>query len=86
MATSAPLSPSWSDAGFGRVWIEGEGQLLRGMRAIGRLDVLEMALIPVVLGEGIPLFPAGTPETKLRLARWEARPRGALHLVYERAA
>ena len=34
---------------------------------IGKLDVLEMAIIPLVLGEGIPLFPPGTPELKLRL-------------------
>lgn len=72
--------------GLGRVWIEGGGQLLRGMLAIGRLDVLEMAVIPVVLGDGIPLFPPGTPETTLRLVRCEAKPRDALHLVYERAA
>lgn len=71
---------------LGRVWIEGGGQIVRAMLALGRLDVLEMAVIPLVLGEGIPLFPAGTPETKLRLIRCEAKPRGALHLVYERAA
>jgi dihydrofolate reductase len=72
--------------GLGRVWMEGGGQILRGMLAIGRLDVLEMAVIPIVLGDGIALFPAGTPETKLRLVRCRARPRDALHLIYERAA
>lgn len=74
------------ERGLRRVWIEGGGQLLRGMLAIGRLDVLEMAVIPIVLGDGIPLFPAGTPETTLRLVRCEAKPSSALHLVYERAA
>jgi dihydrofolate reductase len=72
--------------GLRRIWIEGGGQLLRGMLAISRLDVLEIAVIPIVLGNGIPLFPAGAPETKLRLARCEAKPRGALHVVYQRAA
>jgi dihydrofolate reductase len=72
--------------GLGRVWIEGGGQIVRSMLALGRLDVLEMAVIPIVLGDGIRLFPAGTPETTLRLVRCEAKPRNALHLVYERAA
>lgn len=72
--------------GLARVWIEGGGRIVSAMLALGRLDVLEMAVIPVVLGDGIPLFPPGAPETKLRLMRCEAKPRGALHLVYERAA
>jgi hypothetical protein len=41
-----------------------------------------MAVIPLVLGEGIPLFPPGTPETRLSLRRCEPKPGGALHLVY----
>jgi len=71
--------------GCRRVWIEGGGQVIRSMIAIGKLDVLEMAVIPVILGDGIPLFPPGTGELKLRLARCETKAKGALHLVYERA-
>ena len=56
------------------------------MIAIGRLDVLELALIPTVLGEGVPLFPSGTGGLNLRLVKCEAKAKGALHLVYERAA
>lgn len=70
--------------GHRRVWVEGGGQVIRAMIGIGRLDVLEMALIPVILGDGIPLFPPGTGEMPLRLLRCEARARGALHLVYAR--
>jgi dihydrofolate reductase len=70
--------------GCRRVGIEGGGQLIRGMIEIGRLDVLEMAIIPLVLGEGIPLFPPGTREFKLRLAKCEPKSGGALHVVYER--
>ena len=55
------------------------------MIEIGKLDVLEMAIIPLVLGEGIPLFPPGTPELKLRLISGEVRSGGALHVVYGRA-
>lgn len=72
--------------GYRRVWVEGGGEVIRQMLAIGRLDVLEMALIPRVLGAGVPLFPEGTRETGLRLVSCTPRTGGALHLVYERAA
>jgi dihydrofolate reductase len=68
------------------VWIEGGGRLIRSMVAVGKLDVLELALIPTVLGDGIPLFPRGTGRLRLRLVKCEAKARGALRLVYERAA
>jgi dihydrofolate reductase len=82
----AAIAAEMEAAGHGRVWVEGGGQVIRQMLAIGRLDVLEMALIPRVLGPGLPLFPDGTPETALRLVSSAARAGGALHLVYERAA
>lgn len=53
--------------------------------AVGKLDVLEMALLPLVLGDGIPLFPEGTPGLGLRLVKCEPRSGGALHLVYQAA-
>ena len=54
------------------------------MIAVRRLDVPGTALLPVVLGAGIPLFPEGTRETALRLVSCTPRSQGALHLVYER--
>jgi dihydrofolate reductase len=72
--------------GHARIWLEGGGEVVRQMLAIGRLDVLEMAVLPRVLGSGFPLFPEGTPETVFRLVSSTARSGGALHLVYERPA
>jgi dihydrofolate reductase len=72
--------------GHRRVWVEGGGQLIRSMIAIGKLDVLELAVIPIILGDGVPLFPGGTPELDLRLVKCEPKTKGAVHLVYERAA
>jgi hypothetical protein len=54
------------------------------MIAIGKLDVLEMAVIPIILGDGVLLFPPGTGELRLRLTRCETKAKGALHLIYER--
>jgi dihydrofolate reductase len=70
--------------GYRKIGVEGGGQLIRGLIAIGRLDVLEMAIIPLVLGDGIPLFPAGTPELPLTLVKCEPKSGGALHVVYRR--
>jgi dihydrofolate reductase len=80
----AAIAAEMAVRGHRRIWVEGGGQVIRQMLAAGRLDVLEMALIPRVLGAGLPLFPDGTPETALRLVSSAARAGGALHLVYER--
>jgi dihydrofolate reductase len=81
----AAVAAELADRGHRRVWIFGGGGIIRSMIALGRLDILEMALIPRILGEGIPLFPSGTGELALRLVKCEAKAKGALHLVYERA-
>jgi dihydrofolate reductase len=82
----AAVAAELESRGYRRVWIEGGGQFIRTMIAIGKLDVLELAVIPIILGDGIPLFPQGTDELHLRLVKCEAKVSGALHLVYERAA
>ena len=73
------------ERGYRKIGVEGGGQLIRGLIAIGRLDVLEMAIIPLVLGDGIPLFPAGTLELPLSLVKCEPKSGGALHVVYKKA-
>ena len=83
---TAPTALLRRARGHQRVWVEGGGQLLRGMIAIGRLDRLEMAVLPLVLGDGVPLFPPGTAQTRLRLVLCRALDGGALHLVYDRIA
>ena len=80
----AAVAAELEERGCRRVWIEGGGQVVRSMIAIGKLDVLEMAVIPIILGDGVPLFPPGTGELRLQLARCEIKAKGALHLVYER--
>ncbi len=84
-ANFAALAGELEGRGCKRVWVEGGGQVIRGMMAAGKLDVLEMALLPLVLGDGIALFPPGTPGLGLRLVKCEPRSGGALHLIYEAA-
>lgn len=71
-------------AGHDKVWIEGGGQVVRGMMELGKLDVLELALIPIILGPGIPLFPEGTPEWQGLLETGRVWSKGAMHLKYRK--
>jgi len=73
-------------AGHGRIWIEGGGKLVRDMLALGKLDILELVIIPIILGDGIPLFPDGTKETRLTLDTAKPWVKGAMHLIYRRSA
>jgi dihydrofolate reductase len=70
--------------GHARVWVAGGGQVIAAVAAAGRLDVLDLVVVPLVLGEGIPLFPPGAPGFGLRLLAAEPKPSGAVRLLYAR--
>ncbi len=54
---------------------------------IGELDRLEIVVLPVLLGDGIPLSPAGAPAVPLRLVRADRTfADGSAELVYAPAA
>lgn len=80
----APVLAELDAAGHARVWVFGGGRVIGAVAAAGRLDVLDLAVAPVVLGGGIPLFPPGTPGFGLRLLAAEPKPSGAVRLLYAR--
>jgi dihydrofolate reductase len=80
----AAIVSEFEARGCRRVWVEGGGAVVRQMLQIDRLDVLEMAVLPIVLGTGIPLFPEGTAETRFTLRSCAPRSGGALHMIYDR--
>ncbi|NOT41004.1 MAG: dihydrofolate reductase, partial [Alphaproteobacteria bacterium] len=41
------------------LWLFGGGGLFRGLLDLGLVDSVEVAVVPVALGEGVPLLPAG---------------------------
>jgi dihydrofolate reductase len=49
------------------IWLFGGGSLFRSLLDLGLVDMVEVAVIPVLLGSGIPLLPAGSQRTTLRL-------------------
>ncbi|WP_214854154.1 MULTISPECIES: dihydrofolate reductase family protein [unclassified Exiguobacterium] len=51
----------------GKVWLVGGGELIQEALRLQCVSSIELAIAPVILGTGIPLFPEGTVETKLHL-------------------
>jgi dihydrofolate reductase len=49
------------------IWLFGGGELFRSLLEAGLVDTVEVAVIPVLLGAGVPLLPPGA-STKLVLA------------------
>jgi dihydrofolate reductase len=49
------------------IWLFGGGELFRSLLDAGLVDTVEVAVMPVMLGSGIPLLPPGA-NTKLVLA------------------
>lgn len=67
------------------IWLFGGGLLFRALLEAGLVDRVEIGVIPVLLGEGVPLLPglAGAP-AKLRLHSVEEMPAtGTLLLKYD---
>jgi dihydrofolate reductase len=61
-------------AKFGRdIWLYGGGVLFRSLLDAGLVDTVEVAVVPVLLGAGVPLLPPGAA-TKLVLADQKTLP------------
>jgi dihydrofolate reductase len=71
-------------AGDKPLWLWGGGELFRTLAAAGLVDAIEVAVVPIVLGGGIPLFPAPGPRLPLRLAAHRLYPKtGIVFLEYD---
>ena len=66
----------------GNVHLVGGPRTIQAFRKLGALDVLEILLIPFVLGDGLPLSPPGTPQVPMRLERQRTHPDGTVELSY----
>ncbi|MFT3883166.1 MAG: dihydrofolate reductase family protein [Gemmatales bacterium] len=49
------------------IWLFGGGNLFRSLLGLGLVDSIEVAVIPVLLGGGVPLLPTGAKRTTLKL-------------------
>ena len=100
VCTTRPTSPAhgeelWSGApralaerlereGIRRVYLDG-GALIRSFLREGFVDELTVNVVPLILGDGRPLFAAGVPELPLRLLESRSFPSGLVQLRYVRA-
>ena len=64
------------------IWLFGGGQLFRGLLDAGLVDTVEVAIMPVLLGGGIPVLPPGRPGTGLRLDKSRVLPSSIVMLEY----
>jgi dihydrofolate reductase len=63
------------------IWLFGGGSLFRTLLDAGLVDTVEVGVIPVLLGAGVPLLPPGAT-TKLVLADQKTLPSGIVALAY----
>jgi dihydrofolate reductase len=70
------------------IWLFGGGELLRTLLEMQRVDTVELAVVPILLGGGIPMLAVPAPRTPLTLTGHHLYQGGMVLLEYrvERAA
>jgi dihydrofolate reductase len=64
------------------IWLMGGGTLFRSLLEAGLVDTVEVSVVPVLLGAGIPLLPPPANQAKLELIRHTAYGTGIVCLQY----
>ena len=67
------------------IWLVGGAQIVAECVRHDLIDDFIISVHPVILGEGIPLFPPGLPERKLELRGSKHFSSGLVQLSYKRA-
>ena len=67
------------------IWLMGGGELARDFLRADLVDELCLGIVPVLLGEGIPLFPSSFPQRDFSLVENKTYSRGLIALKFERA-
>jgi dihydrofolate reductase len=67
------------------IWLMGGGELVRDFLKEDLVDELYLGIVPVLLGEGIPLFPSGFPQREFSLLENKSFSKGMIALNYGRS-
>jgi dihydrofolate reductase len=67
------------------IWLMGGGELARDFLKDDLVDELYIGIVPVLIGEGIPLFPSGFPQREFSLLENKTYSKGLIALKYARA-
>lgn len=65
------------------IWLFGGGELFRLLLDAGLVDRIEVAVMPVMLGQGIPVLPEGNATGRLTLLSSRVLDSGIVMLVYQ---
>lgn len=65
------------------IWLFGGGQLAATVLKLGELDAIDVGVIPVILGGGIPLIGGPVPQTRLKLTSHKIYKSGIMSVKYE---
>ncbi len=66
------------------IWLWGGGDLFRSLLDLNLVDTVEVGVMPVVLGQGIPLLPSPARQTRLTLTSHRVfKKTGTVSLVYD---
>jgi len=71
-----------AEPGEGEIWLFGGGTLFRSLLLAGQVDRVEVTVVPVLLGGGVPLFPPGPARVPLHLRETRRYPSGMVTLGY----
>ena len=66
------------------IWLMGGGELAREFLKDDLVDELYLGIVPVLIGEGIPLFPSRFPQREFSLLENKTYSRGLIALKYAR--
>ena len=66
------------------IWLMGGGEIARDFLKADLVDELHLGVVPVLLGEGLPLFPSGFPQRNFELMENKTFSRGLISLKYKR--
>ena len=67
------------------IWLMGGGELTRAFLKEDLVDEIYLGIVPTLIGEGIPAFPASFPQREFALVESKSFSKGLASLRYERA-
>ncbi len=65
------------------IWLMGGGILNASFLNSGVVDELQLFYVPILLGEGIPLFQGNYPQTTLKMVHHKSHAGGLMELKYQ---
>jgi len=64
------------------IWLFGGGELFRSVLDAGLIDTIELAVMPILLSQGVPLLSAGARSPALQLTETKTLPSGIVLISY----